>query len=1385
MAQLIDLGKLRFHFAGNWSNATEYELNDVVKYGGNVYLYVYTLATIGNLPTNTNFWTLLIEGIKFQGVYSNSANYRIGDGVAHGGKVYICIADTVGNTPPNNAKWSPFVDGIQFEGTWSAQSVYQKNDIVVWGGNAYIASQDSTNQKPSNTNYWSTLLQGISATGVYNPQTNYIPNQLVAYGNTYYRCTAETQGNVPTNESYWAEYLQGLGPQGTWDIAVEYFKNDIVVDGSTVYIYKYATPSTGNAVTNTTYWQVLTSGITTRGAWAPSTQYYSGDVVLRGGNTFITSVFHASGNSFATDLAGNKWTKYNSGIRYRGPWVAATAYLEGDVITDGENARIANKDFTSGQYLADNENDWDILAKGATGLLPAQGGRAGYVLTTDGAEATFERDIVALRFGPDTDAADFETAADLTDTAGVFSQTSSSFVQIALVNQGTGTETSADYIAYSNDGNNDAGFIDMGITGKQFVSEQYGITGPEEGYIFASAAKSDKKVVTNKVVITNLATLTATAHGYSVGNVVNVSIDDAVHDGLRTITAVTANTFSYGVATATQASTPITGATKVVWRPAGTGNLVLATDMTGTQNKIIFAAGGFASGNEQLSITPDENVHIEIATASTSAVTGALTVVGGVGITGDQFIAGDLTVIGNVDLQGVTKLPVGSGAAAFETSANLTNAIIIAAGSSTDYVQNALVNLGTGIGSSADYIAYAKEGDDEAGYIDMGITNAGFNDPEFLLTGAHDGYIFMSAPSGSTGKGNLVIATDLTGTENKIIFAAGGFASDTEQMTITPDENIHIEIATPSVSPTTGALTVVGGVGISGDMNIAGTVNITGTITFGGSGTVVETDNLAVVSPMIFVATGNPTGDGLTFAFLGESRSARTLTLASTVTFRSASNGVATLTTASAHSYELNDSVVITNVDDLAGLSIVIVYEVTGATTAKITTSTNHNLSVGNSISVSGVDAAVNGTYTITAVTAKTITYTVPSTSNVAPAPVSGLVQQVSLPNVYNGTYTITEVPTATTFRYTRAIPDQSPVAPTRVFPNVVSYSVTNGVATIVLNSAPEAAVSSSITVSGVTSQLNGVRTITARSMTSPYSISFTRNIDDIASTTLTSTTTATITSRIRTNSVATITTSAAHSFVPGQSIVVENVSSTFNGTYTITAVTGTTISYAQALADIAETAVNNGTATATNPSFGSYALNGYTGNSVVTNPLRGQYTGLARNQANQKWYLLGGLSNKPDTTIDFSVPGTTYTRNSLNVDLLESRMTIMDKDPWGPLHAMTQQAAMIVPNIITTSQTLVSRSVNTTEGTSVASGLYFVVFSNAMELTLPASPTIGATIVITDISGNAGSFATKPKIMRNGKLIQGKAEDMVFDVNNGSIKLVFSNDTYGWRVTL
>jgi uncharacterized membrane protein YadS len=56
MATIIDLGKIRFDFKGVYAGGTTYEVNDVVKYGGNLYVYTYGIATSGNVPTNMSYW---------------------------------------------------------------------------------------------------------------------------------------------------------------------------------------------------------------------------------------------------------------------------------------------------------------------------------------------------------------------------------------------------------------------------------------------------------------------------------------------------------------------------------------------------------------------------------------------------------------------------------------------------------------------------------------------------------------------------------------------------------------------------------------------------------------------------------------------------------------------------------------------------------------------------------------------------------------------------------------------------------------------------------------------------------------------------------------------------------------------------------------------------------------------------------------------------------------------------------------------------------------------------------------------------------------------------------------------------------------------------------
>jgi len=165
----------------------------------------------------------------------------------------------------------------------------------------------------------------------------------------------------------------------------------------------------------------------------------------------------------------------------------------------------------------------------------------------------------------------------------------------------------------------------------------------------------------------------------------------------------------------------------------------------------------------------------------------------------------------------------------------------------------------------------------------MGVTGSTFSQSTFGITGPHDGYIFYEAPSVTTGAGNLVIATGANGTDNKIIFAAGGYDSGNEQMSITPDLNVHIEIPTASTSPSTGALTVVGGVGIQGDVNIAGD------ITFGGAGTTLTTTTLTVTDPIVRVGSSNAS-DAVDLGIVGEYTSGGVVKYTGVV--RDASDGI-------------------------------------------------------------------------------------------------------------------------------------------------------------------------------------------------------------------------------------------------------------------------------------------------------------------------------------------------------------------------------------------------------------------------------------------------------------------------------------------------------------
>ena len=165
-----------------------------------------------------------------------------------------------------------------------------------------------------------------------------------------------------------------------------------------------------------------------------------------------------------------------------------------------------------------------------------------------------------------------------------------------------------------------------------------------------------------------------------------------------------------------------------------------------------------------------------------SATTGAITLAGTLGVAN-----------GGTGLTSLTagRIPYGNGTSAFSNSANLAydgttlvvgpsilagtiNPIIAATGSLNNYIQSYIYNSNTGISASADFVAYANNSSDLHGWADLGFTSSNYADTVYTVTGPNEAYLFGSALN-NTYTGNLVYATDSTGSANSHQWYVGGF----------------------------------------------------------------------------------------------------------------------------------------------------------------------------------------------------------------------------------------------------------------------------------------------------------------------------------------------------------------------------------------------------------------------------------------------------------------------------------------------------------------------------------------------------------------------------------------------------------------------------------
>ena len=117
-----------------------------------------------------------------------------------------------------------------------------------------------------------------------------------------------------------------------------------------------------------------------------------------------------------------------------------------------------------------------------------------------------------------------------------------------------------------------------------------------------------------------------------------------------------------------------------------------------------------------------------------------------------------------------TYLQVGGGS----VLGGATNPITAFSQSANNYVQTYVYNPSTGTSASADFVAYTNNSTDAHGWADMGFTSSTYADSVYTVTGPNEAYLFGSGLN-SSYTGNLVYATDSTGSANAHQWYVGGF----------------------------------------------------------------------------------------------------------------------------------------------------------------------------------------------------------------------------------------------------------------------------------------------------------------------------------------------------------------------------------------------------------------------------------------------------------------------------------------------------------------------------------------------------------------------------------------------------------------------------------
>jgi len=347
------LGRIRFIWKGAWASSTTYLKDDIIRNGGKTYVCVIGHTSSADFTTDrTNvptYWNQVSDGTAWMSDWAINTYYRLNDVVKYGGKLYICItthtsaATATLGLEANSVNWDVYATGFNWQTSWAISTKYKINDVVKYGGIVYVCNTGHTSAATAtlglenNIGYWDIFHKGIDYLGQWSGSSvRYKVNDLVNFGADVWICTTFHTSSATFAEANWARFVEALTFENTWSNVTTYQPGDIVGYGGYSYISKTnntnQTPSTSTA-----NWGLFTTGFTLIGDWTTATSYLVGNVIRLGGYTYVAILDHtSSGSNTPPNLT--YWSRLNQGVKWNNTAKSYTALAGTNIVGTGTTA---------------------------------------------------------------------------------------------------------------------------------------------------------------------------------------------------------------------------------------------------------------------------------------------------------------------------------------------------------------------------------------------------------------------------------------------------------------------------------------------------------------------------------------------------------------------------------------------------------------------------------------------------------------------------------------------------------------------------------------------------------------------------------------------------------------------------------------------------------------------------------------------------------------------------------------------------------------------------------------------------------------------------------------------------------------------------------------